>query len=161
METKVCFKCEKEKPLSEFYKHSQMADGHLNKCKECAKQDVLQHREENIDKIQAYDRERGYLPHRVAARDAYKKTKAGRLALNRGKKRWTEKHPEERAAQLILRSAIRSGKMKKQPCEVCGSVKHVHGHHDDYTKPLDVRWLCSACHSDHHKELREENRGFN
>ena len=37
---KVCFKCGIEKPLNKYYKHKGMADGHLNKCKECTKKDT-------------------------------------------------------------------------------------------------------------------------
>ena len=61
---KKCFICKEVKPLTEYYKHSAMADGHLNKCKECTKEYVKKYRVSNIEKVRAYDRERGKRPKR-------------------------------------------------------------------------------------------------
>lgn len=54
--------------------------------------------------------------------------------------------------RMVCRCARRNGRLKPSPCEVCGEPK-VHGHHDDYTQPLAVRWLCQKCHSALHESL--------
>lgn len=59
--------------------------------------------------------------------------------------RYREKHAANRAVFY----AIRSGALVRQPCEVCGELK-VDAHHDDYTQPLAVRWLCRKHHAEHH-----------
>jgi hypothetical protein len=40
--------------------------------------------------------------------------------------------------------------MERGACEVCG-VANAQAHHDDYTKPLDVRWFCQAHHGEAHR----------
>lgn len=56
--TKVCFKCRTEKNISEFYKHGQMPDGHLNKCKECTKKDVKENYIKKIEDPEYVEKER-------------------------------------------------------------------------------------------------------
>lgn len=58
MTTKVCFKCGRELPLSSFYKHPRMGDGHLNKCKDCTKADVSRDYERNIQNPEWVEKER-------------------------------------------------------------------------------------------------------
>ena len=139
---KICFKCKAEKPLSEFYKHSRMADGHLNKCKTCAKCDVRKHRRDNPS-VQEYDRGRG---NRQTAE------------YLRG---YREKYPAKYAAHNAVNNAVRDGRLHKASfCEICGSSFCIEGHHDDYKKPLEVRWLCSMCHSRWHAKNGEALNPF-
>lgn len=154
---KECFKCKKQLPLDSFYKHPEMKDGRVNKCKDCNKKDVKENRAAKIDYYQEYDRARANRPDRVKAREEYAKTEEGKAAHNKAKQRWSDANQIKRAASIIVNNAIRSGKLSKgYKCSECGkSEGKIHGHHDDYTKPLDVRWLCPKCHSDWHKQNGE------
>ena len=144
---KTCFKCKEEKPLDDFYKHPRMKDGHLNKCIDCTKDDVMKHREENIDKVREYDRGRGKLPHRL------------KLSTDVTKRR-REESPLMYRAHTAVKSAIRNGTLVKPDiCPVCNKAGKIEGHHEDYTKPLDIDWMCTVCHNQRHKELELKNAG--
>ena len=56
----------------------------------------------------------------------------------------------------MVMQAVRTGALTKQPCSRCGAVKAV-AHHEDYSKPLDVTWLCLSCHQRRHVELDRQN----
>lgn len=68
--------------------------------------------------------------------------------------RMTNSHQQTRRSAYLARAkvnnAIASGRLARKSCEVCGEVK-AQAHHDDYTKPLDVRWLCVTHHNEWHK----------
>jgi ribosomal protein S27AE len=139
---KVCFKCGVDKALSEFYRHPNMADGHLNKCKDCNKTDVRENRAKRVDYYRAYDRERG-----------------NRLTQEQ-RKYYRAAFPKKTLARTAVGNAVRDGKLKKpDTCQECGAGGVIHGHHDDYDKPLDVRWLCAACHRQWHVANGEGSNG--
>lgn len=136
---KQCFKCKAVKPLSDFYKHNMMADGHVNKCKECNKNDVTEHRNKNLEKIREYDRARGKESKRVKATTEI--TRA-----------WRAEDSRRSVAHSQVARAIRNGTLVRQPCIRCAEAKTL-AHHEDYDHPLVVMWLCQACHKQRHKEL--------
>lgn len=141
METKNCFKCGEIKPLSAFYKHPQMKDGRVNKCKECNKIDVRKNRKDNIEHYRSYDRQRG-----------------NRLTKEYFADRASNCPAKYRAVRMVAYHK-RKGNITQKPCEVCGSELYIHAHHDDYSKPLDVRWLCAAHHKQWHNENGEGKNG--
>lgn len=139
---KQCFKCGERKPLTEFYKHPAMKDGRVNKCKECNKRDVSENRAKRIDYYRAYDRERG---NRQTAEY---------------RRRYQEENPVKYGARIMVNNAVRDGRLEKlDSCSECGATGRIHGHHDDYAKPLDVRWLCAACHHQWHAKHGEALNG--
>lgn len=66
-------------------------------------------------------------------------------------KRWKKENKHKVQAQKRTRRALMRGDITKSPCEVCGSEKS-EAHHDDYNKPLEVRWLCKYHHNWLHKQ---------
>jgi ribosomal protein S27AE len=142
----ICKTCFTDKRDDEFYSKDKS-------CKECRKEKVRKYREENIDKILAYDKKRANLPHRVSARAAYAKTPQGIAASNKAKLKWSSHNKIQKGASQLVNNAVRNGKIiKPERCSECGKYSNrIHGHHDDYAFPLSVRWLCSKCHRSWHK----------
>lgn len=174
MDTKQCFKCGETKPLDDFYVHRKMSDGHVNKCKECNKRDVQQNYDKNRAYFQEYDRHRNTLPQRKEAatlrakwrqehepervREYQRRTRKRHAEARKAEQRRIRADfPTKYQARNAVSNALRKGTLIRQPCAQCGDMKS-HGHHEDYTKPLDVVWLCPLHHKARHKEL--EGRGI-
>jgi hypothetical protein len=60
-------------------------------------------------------------------------------------RKFRQQNPEKVRAHDQVAKAIESGQIVRKPCEMCGALK-THAHHDDYTKPMEVRWLCPKHH---------------
>lgn len=65
---------------------------------------------------------------------------------------WSE---ERRRAMYLVQKAVASGELVRGACEVCQSRTRIDAHHDDYSKPLQVRWLCRSHHRQHHANARK------
>jgi len=132
---KTCTKCQKEKPASEFYRKKRSKDGFHPWCKTCdSKQSAAYH---------ARNREQIIERHRAD----YANNRERFAAHNRDRR---ISDPRREKAKNLVGTAKRNGTLVVGPCEECGTTKNVHAHHDDYDKPMDVRWLCRSHHQRFH-----------
>lgn len=154
---KKCFKCRQVKMRTEFYRHPKMGDGLLGKCKECTKRDTA----DRVSKLSTnpdwveYERERCRIKQRKCRLNGTdKKTTQAR------KKAWEERNIHKKTAQSKAHYAKRRGVLKiPNRCEVCESTPPEHMHHHDYSRPLDVVWVCTKCHGVLHRKTKFEPIG--
>lgn len=132
---KTCNTCKAEKSESEFYARPGHPGEVIAKCKECTKAAVRLHRRLN-DSVRDYDRQRGSRRPAEAIRE------------------YRAANPEAYRAHSAVNYALRAGRLSKEPCLFCGDAK-VHGHHRDYSRPLEVIWLCAKCHHRLHANFPE------
>lgn len=158
METKVCKKCGRELAISEFYVHKQMNDGHLSFCKECVRARVHKHREDNIERIREYDRNRPNTKERKKKQMLnLKNNKEKYQRYLEQKNDWNKRNKEKRQAHFKVENALKRGSLNSpNKCEVCGKINcDIEAHHYDYSKQLDVIWLCTECHGKVHKQYNK------
>lgn len=160
--SKICIICNTEFPLDLFKKDNRNPDGRAAQCKECHNRSNRAYKRRNKDRIKKYAHEYN-IKNRARLAIKYKKW----VNDNRDKilrynkecyKRNPEKHiqkvlkyqalnPEKIKAHQVLRTAVKQGMViKPEHCSNCNKPGKIEGHHDDYSKPLDVDWLCTRCH---------------
>ena len=161
---KTCRICSREKPLTEFYRRPTSADGYRTECKECKRAEDRRHNQEdperkrrfrlaNLEHNRAYDRARCNTPSRKDADNRYKRSEKWKSIQRVRMSRYRKENAHKTAARRKVRLAVANGILKKLPCECCGRMP-TQAHHEDYSKPLVVRWLCSTCHSREHRPPR-------
>lgn len=81
-----------------------------------------------------------------------KNPKRNRAKERAGTKAWKAANREKVLAQNLLNRAIRFKRIiRPNQCEKCKAVAKTEGHHTDYSKPLEVAWLCRKCHRAEHR----------
>ena len=154
-----CVCCQTEKDENEFYK------GNKSHCKVCIKERARLNRESKLEYYREYDRNRPNKRERAKKVSEYKnrlrKENPEKFdsVFHKARKNYRKNHHDKYLANGKLQYALDTGKViRPNKCSMCGIECIPQGHHYDYTKPLDVIWLCAKCHSMIHVELRKAER---
>jgi hypothetical protein len=146
--TRFCNICGASSQETRFYA------GVTSRCAECHMRRARENRAEKIDYYKEYEAKRyREQPQRKELNERYAKSQRGKEAAIRGRKKWIALNQDKRKAHVLVGNAVRDGRLSKPTkCQICGEEHHrIHGHHEDYTRPLDVVWVCPPCHQAFHR----------
>lgn len=150
-----CRTCNQDKVPSDFYPSVSY------KCKACILDYGRKWESSNKDKVKAKNK-RTWAKHREKRILNLRKYRAihGTTRSKNYKesvKQWRKNHPKEFAAHTAVYRAVKNGTLKRpESCSRCGKPCDPVGHHHDYSKPLDVVWVCVSCHRQIHWELNQK-----
>ena len=142
--SKKCGTCKKVKKVSLFTKNKSSKDGYKYNCIKCCKivfRKWMLEKHSDEEYMQKLSRKKCESINTILN----KKDENFKLKIYLRTVKFKKNNPEKCRSWWIVNNAVRYGKISKQPCEVCGSVR-VEAHHEDYSKPLLIKWLCHRHH---------------
>lgn len=157
--SKPCTKCKCVKPLAEFEIEKRRKSGYGPLCRLCA--NALNNTYNALPRVrqrmkELRSRPEAHAKHIEGLRQWYAanphtgnhpRDKQRQAEYNRSRS-----HSPEVRARKRFYAAISLGRITRpNNCSVCGKQCKPHGHHDDYSKPYDVLWVCTKCHGDIHR----------
>jgi hypothetical protein len=125
-------------------------------CRECIAKNAKEWRKLHPYTEEQMARRNGLQNKRYKERNEPPELKMDEVNIKRRMKYHDPRYIEERfkiQVRSLTRAYIKSGKLIKQPCEECGEKRNVEAHHDDYSRPFDIRWLCKFHHMEHHRNV--------
>ena len=136
---KRCSVCKEMHSLDEFSNWKSSIDGKSYTCEACARQYFKAHRAD----------------YKRRAREHYQRNRASIIAKTC---RIAREQPEKHRARAQVRYRKKQGQLEPKPCATCGASNNITvAHHEDYSAPLDVVWLCPKCHwAIHHKDVGDK-----
>lgn len=145
---KQCSRCKNALPKSEFYLDSRSKDGLRSDCRSCVAESVKRYRENNPEKVRQQNAAyRANLPKSKRRENVARYMRNNRDKLTEKNRQWRKDNPEIALAHSRVFHALRKGEIiRPSSCERCGGSGRIEASHTDYSKPLDIEWLCVRCH---------------
>lgn len=147
VEMLLCKKCGETKPRAEFVVRE---NGWIRSCRPCHRAMHRAFRANNLEAYKAREKAREQRPLTKQRHKEFSRSEKGKAF----KKRYLKANPLKHAAHVAVANGKRNGSIVPEPCQNCGAKADAH--HCDYTKPLEIMWLCV----EHHKEWHRRNKAF-